>query len=257
MADDSESGDPRAATVELLREALRTHDLTGLRSILAADVRWYGNGPGGGCRSRDQVLATLHEQFAATPPQLLEARLAGDRAILEIALPGEDERRWYVMALDERGLIGHMQRYSSEASLRHDLAILAGAALAPAPPPSPVCALVPFVHVADMQRSVAFYALLGFVTLDTFEPEGELEWAFLQSDGARLMLAAGRPIDHRAQAVLFYLYAHDLTGLRDHLVAQGVAPGEIVDGTPGPKQEMRVTDPDGYVLMIAQIDPDA
>jgi len=26
------------------------------------------------------------------------------------------------------------------------------------------------------------------------------------------------------------------------------------DGSPGPREEMRVTDPDGYVLMIAQID---
>ena len=76
--------------------------------------------------------------------------------------------------------------------------------------------------------------------------------------GARpcaLMLAQDDArIDHRAQAVLFYVYAHDLAGLRDHLVAHGVAAGEIVDGTPGPRNEMRVEDPDGYVLMIAQIE---
>jgi hypothetical protein len=29
---------------------------------------------------------------------------------------------------------------------------------------------------------------------------------------------------------------------------------EIEDGSPGPRQEMRVTDPDGYVLMVAQIE---
>ena len=114
-----------------------------------------------------------------------------------------------------------------------------------------------FVHVTDMRRSVAFYELLGFAVVDTFQPDGTLAWAFLQNGDARLMLAQrGAPIDHREQAVLFYLYAHDLAGLRDHLVAQRAAPGEIVDGTPGPKQEMRVTDPDGYVLMIAQIEPD-
>ncbi len=56
------------------------------------------------------------------------------------------------------------------------------------------------------------------------------------------------------ESVFFYLYAPDLSGLRDHLVAHGVTVGEIVDGTPGPREEMRVTDPDGYCLMVAQID---
>jgi hypothetical protein len=46
----------------------------------------------------------------------------------------------------------------------------------------------------------------------------------------------------------------ELAGLRDDLVACGFAPGEIVDGSPGPRHEMRVADPDGYVLTIAQID---
>jgi hypothetical protein len=57
--------------------------------------------------------------------------------------------------------------------------------------------------------------------------------------------------------VLFYLYARDLFGLRDRLVAAGVDAGEIVDGRPGPRAEMRVEDPDGYVLMIAQIEDEA
>jgi len=52
--------------------------------------------------------------------------------------------------------------------------------------------------------------------------------------------------------VLFYLYARDLVAVRDHLVAHGLTPGEIIDGTPDPRHEMRVTDPDGYCLMVAQ-----
>jgi hypothetical protein len=53
---------------------------------------------------------------------------------------------------------------------------------------------------------------------------------------------------------LFYLYAADLYALRERLVAAGVAAGEIADGSPGPRTEMRVEDPDGYVLMIAQVE---
>lgn len=56
--------------------------------------------------------------------------------------------------------------------------------------------------------------------------------------------------------MIFYLYSRDLAALRDHLVAHGLTPGEIIDGSPGPREEMRVTDPDGYSLMIAQINED-
>src|SRR5207302_10231720 len=30
--------------------------------------------------------------------------------------------------------------------------------------------------------------------------------------------------------------------------------GEIEDGSPGPSQEMRVIDPDGYLLVVARVD---
>ena len=65
----------------------------------------------------------------------------------------------------------------------------------------------------------------------------------------------GDPIDPPAQGVLFYLYSDNLAALREQLLADGINVGEIVDGTPGPPQEMRLTDPDGYVLMIAQLEP--
>jgi hypothetical protein len=115
--------------------------------------------------------------------------------------------------------------------------------------------LTPFVHVADVEISVGFYRLLGFTVNDTFAPRGSLAWAYLESERAQLMLArAHERISPDKQAVLFYLYAHDLAGLRRFLIDHGVKAGEIVDGSPGPCEEMRVVDPDGYVLMIAQID---
>jgi catechol 2,3-dioxygenase-like lactoylglutathione lyase family enzyme len=120
-----------------------------------------------------------------------------------------------------------------------------------------VTGLVPFVHVADVERSAAFYELLGLEVNARFEPHGRLAWVWMEHDGARVMLTlAGEPVVPEQQAVLFYLYSHDLAGLREHLLASGVDAGEIVDGTPGPREEMRVVDPDGYVLMIAQISED-
>jgi len=65
----------------------------------------------------------------------------------------------------------------------------------------------------------------------------------------------GDSIDPSGQGVLFYLYSSNLVALREQILAEGIDVGEIVDGTPGPRQEMRLTDPDGYVLMVAQVEP--
>ena len=109
------------------------------------------------------------------------------------------------------------------------------------------------LRVRDPDASIAFYELLGFEVRDTYAYEGRLDWAALESGDAQLMLArASAPIDCRVQAVLFYLYSDDLSALRDRLLAEGVTVGEIVDGSPGPEQEMRLADPDGWCLMIAQ-----
>jgi catechol 2,3-dioxygenase-like lactoylglutathione lyase family enzyme len=113
--------------------------------------------------------------------------------------------------------------------------------------------LIPFVHVADVQRSIDYYRLLGFEVTDTHMHEGGLDWAALENDRAQIMLArASAPIDPTQQAVLFYLYSADLAALRAHLVEHGVSAGPIRDGSPGPREEMALCDPDGYRLMVAQ-----
>ena len=128
-------------------------------------------------------------------------------------------------------------------------------------PPGPEAAvdgLIPFVHVVDLERSIAFYRLLGFEVVNAYERGGRRVWAMLRRDGAQLMLAAASgPIDPAQQAVLFYLYTPDLLALREHLRADGENPGPIHDGTPAPRQQLRIADPDGYCLMIAEREGDA
>ncbi len=115
--------------------------------------------------------------------------------------------------------------------------------------------LVPFVRVVDVEASVTFYSHLGFTAQDTAKYKDRLSWASLHSGDAEIMFEGTYgPSDPDHQRVQFYLYSHDLAALRDQLLAAGIDAGEIKDGTPGPREEMRVTDPDGYVLMIAQID---
>jgi catechol 2,3-dioxygenase-like lactoylglutathione lyase family enzyme len=116
------------------------------------------------------------------------------------------------------------------------------------------------IHVADVEASAAFYRHLGFEVGNQVPKTGRPQWAWLYAPGApdwkrgpNLMVArTGRPLQPDAQDVLFYLYATDLVSLRENLLRDGLAAGEIAYPEYLPKGEFRLQDPDGYCLMIAQ-----
>jgi hypothetical protein len=113
--------------------------------------------------------------------------------------------------------------------------------------------LVPLVHVRSVVRSMEFYRKLGFEEGRTHTPEGDTEpvWAWIRSGGAHLMVSeADEPVEPDKQAVLFYVYCADVEGFRNTLLAAGVDAGPIQKPFWAPGGEFRVTDPDGYVLMI-------
>jgi Glyoxalase/Bleomycin resistance protein/Dioxygenase superfamily len=117
----------------------------------------------------------------------------------------------------------------------------------------PLSSLVPMVCVQSVKRSVEFYRKLGFVEGNTHTPEGGEEpvWAWLRSGGAHLMVAeASEPVDPEKQALLLYVYCSDVAAFRSDLIKAGVDPGPIRNPFYAPRGEFRVTDPDGYVLMV-------
>jgi len=125
---------------------------------------------------------------------------------------------------------------------------------------APLSGLVPMIHVQSVERSVEFYKLLGFEVGNSVPPAGKLHWAWLYAPkvanwkhGPNLRVTrSARPLNPAAQDVLFYLYAGDLKGLREELLAAGVKVGEI--GYPDylPNGEFEMHDPDGYLLKVAQ-----
>ncbi|HEU4436973.1 MAG TPA: VOC family protein [candidate division Zixibacteria bacterium] len=117
----------------------------------------------------------------------------------------------------------------------------------------PLHSLVPMAHVASVPHSIEFYKKLGFEVGNTFTPSDQKEpsWAWLRSGGAHLMVTrASESVDARAQAVLFYIYCEDVPTFRGELQKNGVMVGEIEYPFYAPRGEFRVTDPDGYCLMI-------
>jgi catechol 2,3-dioxygenase-like lactoylglutathione lyase family enzyme/ketosteroid isomerase-like protein len=254
-----------AALVREGFEAFLRGDFDRLSDLIDPGAQWLWWEPiPGDCHDREKILATLRRRRAeGIVTGLGDVVDGGQKLLVEFALPSG--RASMVVTLRD-GRIVRMQDHRS----REDALFDAGLATRPAlPPPAPlehtepgwdqVTGLCPFVHVADIEASIAFYELLGFhVTASHPEGAPDRDWAALEAGSAQLMLArADAPVVADAQAVLFYLFARDLFGLRDRLVAAGVNAGEIADGRPGPAVEMRVEDPDGYVLMIAQISDEA
>jgi ketosteroid isomerase-like protein len=249
-------------------DALRRNDLEAIQRHLHPDAVWQGLRPDLVCGDRAAVLDNVRQDQGWLPDVTsIELRADGDQVLFGVRSPdlvevaGEqlDEQIYEVFTIAD-GLIVRMDEYRTrdeavEAMRLRREALTAGPADLPRTPPAPVDDLIPFVHVADVARSIQFYELLGFAVNDTHSVGEQLDWASLSHHDAKIMLAgAGEPIDADDHAVLFYLFTADLPGLQQHLRAHGHRAGPIHDGSPGPAAEMRVRDPDGYVLMIAQRD---
>jgi hypothetical protein len=125
---------------------------------------------------------------------------------------------------------------------------------------------VPMFHVMDIERSVKFYELLGFKAKNLMRDHaGKAFWAWLscyqgdaeeqvkEESAAIMVTQASGPIDAEQQAVLLYLYSKDLPGLRKRVLAAGVDASAIETRFYMEKGEMRMTDPDGYVVLVGQV----
>ncbi len=106
------------------------------------------------------------------------------------------------------------------------------------------------IHATDMDRSIAFYRLLGFDLIDT---EGEpMGWARMHCEGGALMfLKAEHPEVSHKHGVLFYMYTPDLPAFREHLLANGVSVPQISYPDYSAGGELCFKDPDGYVVIVS------
>lgn len=263
--------------IELLRrawEAMARGDFAVLEESLAKDAKWHGVEDGQLCTGRTEILEVMTRNL----PGRLQGRIEetvqdGPRVIVafrpehpgQVDRPLEEGIAYMVVTISDGTIIelkGCADRATAvtyaQTGEAPDVPATFGVQPPDAvvePPEHRVNRLVPFVRVTDVERSVAFYHHLGFTTTSVFKYRDRLSWAALESDGAEVMFeGTDDPIDHERQGILFYLYSHDLAALRDQLLAAGIEAGEIEDGSPGPRQEMQVMDPDGYELMIAQIE---
>jgi ketosteroid isomerase-like protein/predicted enzyme related to lactoylglutathione lyase len=245
-----------------------------LEQDLATDARWRAvtDGPWN-CEGREAIIETMSRNLASRVRGKIEETIQDGHRVLVAFRPetplANDERPLdegiaYVVVTIREGKLVELKGCADRAAAQ---AYLAGEDVSPAPvlegpgrpavvlppPEQRVSGLIPFVHVEDVQRSIDFYHHLGFTLASVYKYKGTPVWAELESGRAQLMVTTdGDPIEPSGQGVLFYLYSPDLAALREQVLRSGVDAGPIEDGTPGPREQMKLTDPDGYVLMIAQ-----
>jgi predicted lactoylglutathione lyase len=127
-----------------------------------------------------------------------------------------------------------------------------------APALKPLRGLVPMAHVEDVGRSIEFYRRIGFEVGNTLEVNGRLQWAWIKSGYAHLMLTrSARPMNPEAQDVLFYLYAADVVAYRNEFAARGIKVSELTYPEHALAGEFRLRDPDGYCLLVGQGDEES
>lgn len=264
--------------IELLHrafDALSSGDFAVLEQVLAENARWRTVEEGDtNCEGRGTIIEIMSRSLAGRLRGTIEEAIqTGPRVIVAFrperlsdtpGRPLDDGIAYMVLTLGD-GKITELKGCADRAAAVEYVqtgqtpAVSASVGVQPPettvePPEQRVSRLVPFVKVADVERSIAFYHHLGFIPESIYRWRDMLVWAALRSEGAEAMFQRSDAPEPERQGVLFYLYTHDLAALRDQLLAAGIQAGEIEDGSPGPSQEMRVIDPDGYVLMIAQIE---
>ena len=135
---------------------------------------------------------------------------------------------------------------------------IAGGKAAPARRPADaVFNLVPSAHVADVERSIAFYSRLGFVEDGRWADDGLLVWASMHARvqrSARIMFSLGEErVEPHDQGIHFYCFCDDAVTLHERLAADGLEPSPIEYPEHMEDGEFRLDDPDGYKILIGQV----
>jgi predicted enzyme related to lactoylglutathione lyase len=110
--------------------------------------------------------------------------------------------------------------------------------------------LTVLLTVREIERSIAFYSLLGFETIDVERADGRMVWARIHCEGGgAIMFVVGGEEEDRQRAHM-YLYTEDLPALKNRIEEAGVEAGEIYRPHYMPSGEICITDPDGNVILI-------
>jgi len=121
-------------------------------------------------------------------------------------------------------------------------------------------ALSPNILVSDVEKSIAFYSMLGFEKLAQVPDQGKAQWAMLKEGQVTLMIQdkksaeADLPLrftNGQNAGVLLYLDVENVEEIRALLNGKAFVIKDIHTTFHG-TIELVVSDPDQYVLIFAE-----
>ncbi|OJV21913.1 MAG: hypothetical protein BGO21_24550 [Dyadobacter sp. 50-39] len=120
-------------------------------------------------------------------------------------------------------------------------------------PPDNIKQAVPFLWVSDLNNSLLFYTNgLGFRITNQWAPEGNIEWCFLESGGAALMLQQIRKdrLEHWLElgkpghGISIFFVCNDALAVYLDVIAKGITVERPFVGNG--MWVVSMIDPDGY-----------
>jgi hypothetical protein len=111
---------------------------------------------------------------------------------------------------------------------------------------------VPFFMIVSMEKSLNFYMKgLDFELKNKWEPNGEIEWCWLQLGGASLMLQEYRnnpTTEKLGEGVSICFMCEDALKIYDQVISRGLSPLEPFVGNN--LWVVQLKDPDGYNIFF-------
>jgi lactoylglutathione lyase len=111
---------------------------------------------------------------------------------------------------------------------------------------------VPLFMIANMDNSLNFYTKgLAFELKNKWEPNGKIEWCWLQLDNVSIMLQEYRnkPLTERlGEGVSIYFICEDALKIYNRIITKGLSATEPFVGNN--MWVVRLKDPDGYNIFF-------
>lgn len=111
--------------------------------------------------------------------------------------------------------------------------------------------LTPMINVADADATIDWYVSIGFEVIDTYEEEGEVNWAFLKRGGAALMVNKRDLTPGSTVGVNLYIDVDDVDALWADLKDRVTVSEAITDQFYG-MRDFWIEDPNGTIVGFGQ-----
>ncbi len=111
--------------------------------------------------------------------------------------------------------------------------------------------LTPMLNVADAATTIAWYMSIGFEVIDTYEENGEADWAWMSRDGVNIMINRRNLPPEAATGVNLYIDVDDVDALWADLKDRVTVSEAITDQFYG-MRDFWIVDPNGTILGFGQ-----